>query len=723
VLVAGVTLGLLLAVLSLAPLGPSRSLIPIASAHAFLIKSDPAANAILQSPPSKVRLWYSEDLNPLTSRAVVVDPGNRQVDNKDSHVTANNSKEMDVSLPLLPAGTYVVAWRAQSADDGHVTGGSFIFRIARPDGSVPPVPHVLPTGHFPGAAGVGSSSNGFDGPSLFQAISTWLALLLMTFWAGGLIWETWILPPGAPIDPDLRATSLAAGRRFQRMAPYALVLLLVADIGLVLAEGALLAGDWSGMFSLPLLSAVLFGSRFGTFWWMRQIVALAALALTLFIARRDRLAGEATPAATLVHEASFAREVNSAIPDWRRELIFVLRGIPRLPRRLVEGVQRRDWASRILCLLGLALVVAFALSGHAAAVPATEFAYAIAVDLFHMLCNVAWLGGLLYIGVVLIPTLRTLPARLRARVLALGLPQFSALAIICALLLTATGSLNATIRLTSWTQLLTTTYGRTLAVKTELFLVMVAISAYHAFILRPRLARELGLEQEQAAVPATSGVWMLDREEAQTLVGAARAGASSSGNADEVRSRVQQERDNGNQPGDRQPKRDTDDISPRARSLEERLREWLRREAWLGGAVLLCVALLGIFAGSLAPNLAAIPSNGPKGPFVATQTVNKYAVTMKVSPAIFGTNTFTVTITTPQGQPLAGAGVVIETSSLDMDMGTQTTQLKEVGSTAPGSYSGQADITMAGHWQVVVRILLPHSPQPLTATFQFSATY
>jgi methionine-rich copper-binding protein CopC len=156
----------------LAPVGPGRGLIPVAAAHALLVRSDPAADAILQSPPTHVRLTFSENLNAGTSRAVVVDTTNRQVDDKNSTVNAGNAHEMDVGLPLLKAGTYVVAWRAQSADDGHITSGSFIFRIARPDGSVPPLPAKLPTGNFPGAAG--ASAGTVDGPAIAQAIATWL---------------------------------------------------------------------------------------------------------------------------------------------------------------------------------------------------------------------------------------------------------------------------------------------------------------------------------------------------------------------------------------------------------------------------------------------------------------------------------------------------------------------------------------------------------------------
>jgi hypothetical protein len=58
-----------------------------------------------------------------------------------------------------------------------------------------------------------------------------------------------------------------------------------------------------------------------------------------------------------------------------------------------------------------------------------------------------------------------------------------------------------------------------------------------------------------------------------------------------------------------------------------------------------------------------------------------------------------------------------------MDMGTQTAQLQPIGTTAPGSYSGQTDLTMEGHWQTVVKVLLPTVKQPLEVTFKYSASY
>ncbi|HEX3642938.1 MAG TPA: hypothetical protein VHV10_16765, partial [Ktedonobacteraceae bacterium] len=94
---------------------------------------------------------------------------------------------------------------------------------------------------------------------------------------------------------------------------------------------------------------------------------------------------------------------------------------------------------------------------------------------------------------------------------------------------------------------------------------------------------------------------------------------------------------------------------------------WIQWEAVIGSAILLCVALLGAFAGTLAPApLPATPKTGQfAGPFLHTQSVQRYNVTLKVAPDTFGTNTFTVTITDTQGHALQGAAVLAQTTMKD----------------------------------------------------------
>ncbi len=42
------------------------------SAHAILLRSDPAKDSILSTSPSHIQMWFSEDLNPTFSTAYVV---------------------------------------------------------------------------------------------------------------------------------------------------------------------------------------------------------------------------------------------------------------------------------------------------------------------------------------------------------------------------------------------------------------------------------------------------------------------------------------------------------------------------------------------------------------------------------------------------------------------------------------------------------------------------
>ncbi len=229
--------------------------------------------------------------------------------------------------------------------------------------------------------------------------------------------------------------------------------------------------------------------------------------------------------------------------------------------------------------LGAVLLVAFAFSGHAAAVPPSELGFSLSVDLLHLVGNAAWVGGLLYIGLALVPALSKLKTRSRARVLARGLPAFSVLAITSAVILAATGPLVATVHMTSWQQFLTTPYGWTLAVKIECFLLMVAISTYHAFFLRPRLAHVLA--------PSAPGVPGLARVEIASAAVSGKAAATPGLPA---------------MPSPRPD--DQDDVRDVGQMLDlaERMETWLLREAALGGAVLLCTALLTVvFAGTLAP--------------------------------------------------------------------------------------------------------------------------
>src|SRR5260370_67790 len=107
-------------------------------AHAILLRSEPAKDAVVSVSPGQVHLWFSEDLNPALSTVTIVNQANAQVDAGNAQVSARDSREMDIALKShLPPAVYVVIYRSASNDDGHLLSVSVLFTVARPDCTPP----------------------------------------------------------------------------------------------------------------------------------------------------------------------------------------------------------------------------------------------------------------------------------------------------------------------------------------------------------------------------------------------------------------------------------------------------------------------------------------------------------------------------------------------------------------------------------------------------------
>jgi copper resistance protein C len=79
--------------------------------HAAIVRSNPLANAVIQSAPREVAIFFSERIQAARSSIVVEDANGLRVDNGDSRIDANG-QVMHVTLKPLSAGTYNVTWRA-----------------------------------------------------------------------------------------------------------------------------------------------------------------------------------------------------------------------------------------------------------------------------------------------------------------------------------------------------------------------------------------------------------------------------------------------------------------------------------------------------------------------------------------------------------------------------------------------------------------------------------
>ncbi len=106
----------------------------------------------------------------------------------------------------------------------------------------------------------------------------------------------------------------------------------------------------------------------------------------------------------------------------------------------------------------------------------------------HLLAAMAWIGGMVLVGVILVPITRGMSDHaLRYDLVGKVGVRFKYLAWASMALLLITGLYSALAKILSWDMLLGTGYGKTLLLKGALFLLMIALSAIHDFYLGPKV--------------------------------------------------------------------------------------------------------------------------------------------------------------------------------------------------------------------------------------------
>ena len=222
-------------------------------AHAEPVQSSPPANAILDQPPTRVAIWFSERIEPRLSHLAVYDAARHAVTAGPAAVDPSQPYRLSAPLrPQLPNGTYTVVWQVVSADDGHTTAGTFAFGIG-----VPPTAPAVPAVPSESAAA----------PTPAGVIGRWLvylgALLVLGAASFSLLIvrpaDRWGVPPPSPGDRRLPLTLLALG-------------LLVLGQLLRLLDELAAAGPTT-------LGEFLLGSRVGALWLGQSVLTAAAAGL------------------------------------------------------------------------------------------------------------------------------------------------------------------------------------------------------------------------------------------------------------------------------------------------------------------------------------------------------------------------------------------------------------------------------------------------------------
>jgi copper transport protein len=231
--------------------------VPSVSAHALLVRSTPAANAVLEQAPVQVELFFSEPLEPQLSSISVIDSNNLTVDVGDVRVDPSDPTRMTVSLHSLLDGVYTVTWKAVSAVDGHQTVGTFPFAIG--------------SGNATAVSGIQQSSTA----SLpFSAlVSKFLLLASLAILVGQRLFIALVWDPALKANPN----------EISKPAAWT-ILYRVGLIGVLLAIGLGIlsqAGQTTGSeLSLPWdveTGHILTATRLGVIWLLRLMLAMLAV--------------------------------------------------------------------------------------------------------------------------------------------------------------------------------------------------------------------------------------------------------------------------------------------------------------------------------------------------------------------------------------------------------------------------------------------------------------
>jgi len=397
-----------------------------ASAHANLVRSDPANGSVLAHAPGVARLWFSEEISPEFSTARIVDRTGAVITGARAEAGGGDPRQLTVALPGLGTGTYGLVWQVLAEDDGHKTSGVVVFTV----GGAAAAAGTITAAASAGPAGTAAAPGG--------VLLRWLGLCALAGLAGCLAVAGPVLGRArAAGTPDTVAVGVRLARR-RLLAVAAGCAVAAGAVGVITLaeEGQRAAGAGAERALGQAVVDLLTGTRWGHLWLAREIALIALVAVILAI--RSRL-GE---------------------PVTRRSAIA-----PALAAALVFAVA---WVE--------------ALGSHSAALESARTA-AVAAYSLHVLTALLWLGALPALVLVLWPRVPGLAPR---EVVRACRGPFSTLLVISVTVLVVTGLYGAGRQVAEPGQLLSTTYGRTLLLKTALLAVVGGLGLANSALLHGR---------------------------------------------------------------------------------------------------------------------------------------------------------------------------------------------------------------------------------------------
>lgn len=415
----------------LAALGLVAISMGVTQAHPKIVAIEPTPDARLDVPPERVRISFSEPVEPLSS-IQLFDARGQQVDEGGGAPRADDPTILELTLPPLEPGIYTVVWTIIGSDS-HILKDNFAFTVLDAAAALPgsTVASVVPTQSGVAPSSVVASVSEDPQPAIRPvAVALRGAMLIgATGVVGGLSFLLGVLLPTLAAAELVLAPAVRL--RWRLLTAALLGLLLITTLAMFIVHTL----EATNRLDINSLQQVSTSTRFG-----QALLARFGLALGLLVA-------------VLAFGASERHRHRSAL---------------------------------MMGALSAGLLLTFAASGHAS----VELAPVLPVlsDWLHLAATSLWVGGLLCFALLAPIVVRSAPDTQRAPLLSQLFARFSALALGSVAVLTVTGTYAALRELTSIADLWQTAYGQALLLKLLLFTGLLVFGAYHLLVARPRLA-------------------------------------------------------------------------------------------------------------------------------------------------------------------------------------------------------------------------------------------
>jgi copper transport protein len=230
----------------------------LASAHAYIVKSNPSENEILSTSPDKVSIEFDEMIQASFYSMQVLDMKGNKVSKSNGKINATNAKILETNLKKeLPKGVYSINWRIVSSD-GHPIDGVIPFQIG--EGS-------------PSKTLLKSKTIGYV-PKLDLIIIRWIQYICGAVFVGlGFFYLT--------VYPREKLQNTAIEKRYKGIMNISYVFLWLSIlISLPMQTTIEVNVSWLNAFDVSLLRDMAMKTLFGKV-WIVEVILLLLLLLTI----------------------------------------------------------------------------------------------------------------------------------------------------------------------------------------------------------------------------------------------------------------------------------------------------------------------------------------------------------------------------------------------------------------------------------------------------------